>query len=327
MSARRSLLMAFRWVIFLLACVFLYVKLAGAKGIVATTGESSVALLVENRGIVSIVGLLMLANWWIESFKWRRLMIGVEVVGPWRAFMATIAGTSVGFVSVNRTGEFIGRVLFLAPENRISGGFATALGSIAQFVVTLVAGALGLLFLTVAGLPLPWPMGWISWALATLTTLVTMVALVLYGYPGLFRQVILLVPFARHFDAPSQVLARFERSELIVVLLLSAVRYLVFGLQFILLLRCFGTGLPAAHVFLGVPLIYLIATLIPSVMLTELGVRGSVAVAVFSPLGGEPSLVLLATSVLWMINVALPASVGSLILLFARIRVRAGTEA
>ena len=308
--------------IFLLACVFLYVKLAGAKGIVATTGDRSIAILVENRATLFIVGLLMLANWWLESFKWRRLMIGVETVRPWRAFLATIAGTSVGFVSVNRTGEFIGRVLFLAPENRFAGGFATALGSIAQFVVTLVAGALGLLILTLAVLPLPWPEGWISWALATLTTLVTVIALVLYSYPGLFRQVLLLVPYARRFERPSKVLARFDRGELLVVLLLSAMRYTVFGLQFVLLLRCFGTGVPVWSMVLGVPLIYLIAALIPSVMLTELGVRGSVAVAVLSPLGGDAGLVLLATSVLWMINVALPASVGSVILLFARIRTR-----
>ena len=73
---------------------------------------------------------------------------------------------------------------------------------------------------------------------------------------------------------------------------------------------------------LGVPLIYLITTLIPSAMLTELGVRGSVAVAVLSPLGGEAALVLLATTCLWLINVAMPASAGSLILLVARIRIR-----
>jgi uncharacterized membrane protein YbhN (UPF0104 family) len=123
------------------------------------------------------------------------------------------------------------------------------------------------------------------------------------------------------------VLARFGRGELLVVLLLSAMRYAVFGLQFVLLLGCFGAGVPVWSMVLGVPLIYLIATLIPSVMLTELGVRGSVAVAVLSPLGGDAGLVLLATSVLWMINVALPASVGSLILLLARIRTRPESDA
>lgn len=322
MSARRSLLMFFRWVIFLLAGVFLYVKLTGPKGIVATDGTRLLELLVANRGVLFTASLLMLVNWWIESGKWRLLMSGLEQVPPWRAFVATIAGTSVGFVSVNRTGEFIGRVLFLDPENRIAGSFATALGSIAQFVVTLSAGGVGLLVLTSSGFPLPWPMGWTSWVLATLTGLVITIALVLYLYPGLFRQLLLLVPFMHRFERASSVLSRFERSVLLGVLFLSAARYVLFTFQFVLLLHVFGSGVGAWAAVFGVPLVYLIATLIPSVMLTELGVRGSVAVAVFAPMGGDAAVVLLATTCLWMINVALPACVGSLLLLFARIRTR-----
>ncbi len=314
--------MVFRWGIFLLACVFLYAKLAGPKGIVATDGARLLALLAANRAVLLAVGVLMLLNWWVESGKWRLLMEGVERVRPWRAFVATIAGTSVGFVSVNRTGEFIGRVLFLAPENRIAGGFATALGSIAQFVITLLAGGIGLLTLTTAGFPLPWPAGWTSWMLATLTALVTAIALVLYLYPGLFRQVLLLAPFMHRFGQASAVLARFQRSQLLMVLLLSALRYALFTFQFVLLLHVFGAGIGLWAAVLGVPLVYLIATMIPSVMLTELGVRGSVAVAVFGPMGGDASIVLLATSCLWMINVALPACVGSLVLVSARIRTR-----
>jgi hypothetical protein len=107
---------------------------------------------------------------------------------------------------------------------------------------------------------------------------------------------------------------------LVQVLFLSTLRYLVFGAQFIMLLLAFGSGVDLSKALLGIPLVYLIATLIPTVMLTELGVRGSVALAVFGPLGGVDSAVLLATTCLWTINVALPACVGSVVLLLARIR-------
>lgn len=310
----------FRWGIFLLACVFLYVRLAGPKGIVATGGQELLEQLRMNVPVLLVVATLMLVNWLIEAVKWRHLLKGVEHVPLGRAFTATIAGTSVGFVSLNRTGEFLGRVLFLAPEHRVAGGFATALGSIAQFVITLVAGGIGLLLLAVLASPLPWQAGWISWALATLTSLVAFIALVLYFYPGLLRQLLLLLPFLHRFEQASGVLSRYQRSDLLNVLLLSVARYAVFGFQFVLLLRAFGAGVERVEAVLAVPLIYLIATLIPSVMLTELGVRGSVAMAVLAPLGADDALVLMATTCLWVINVALPASVGSLILLFARIR-------
>jgi hypothetical protein len=52
-------------------------------------------------------------------------------------------------------------------------------------------------------------------------------------------------------------------------------------------------------------------------MLTELGVRGSVSAALIP---GPDSLILLSTFLVWVINLALPALAGSVILLFARIR-------
>ncbi|HNR56226.1 MAG TPA: lysylphosphatidylglycerol synthase domain-containing protein [Flavobacteriales bacterium] len=314
--------MVFRWVIFLLACLFLYRALTGPKGIAALEGHRSMELLKLNWSGLLLVVLLMMANWWVESVKWRFLVRDVERVPPWRAFAATIAGTSVGFVSINRTGEFIGRVLFLEPEHRIAGGFATTLGSIAQFVVTLTFGGLGLLVLTLADRPLPWPGGWFSWALASLTAFATAVGLLWYLFPGMLRQHLLLLPFLHRFERASAILVRFRNDRLWSVLFLSGVRYALFTSQFILLLHLFTAEVDLSDALPGVPLIYLITTLIPSVMLTELGVRGSVAVAVLSPLGGAVTSILLATTCLWLINVALPACVGSVVLLVARIRIR-----
>lgn len=322
MSVGRTLLMVFRWGIFLLACVFLYVRLFGPKGILANTGSMpSMGSELPWTTIILCIGL-MFVNWAVEAVKWRLLVVRVERLSFLRAFSATIAGTSVGLVTVNRTGEFIGRVLFLAPEDRVSGSFASSLGSIAQFVVTLVFGGCGLVVLTLMDVPLPWPSGWISGMLATLTGLVTCTALILFLEPGLFRQLLLLVPFLRRFEAASNILSRYERSDLVTVLLLSGARYLIFGLQYVLLLKAFGAGIDAFTSMAAITVIYLIATLIPSIMLTELGVRGSVAIAVLEPLGVMGAIALIATSCLWMINVAAPACAGSLILLFAHIRTK-----
>ncbi|MEO8591497.1 MAG: lysylphosphatidylglycerol synthase domain-containing protein [Flavobacteriales bacterium] len=321
----RTLLLFFRWGIFLLACLFLYTHLSADKSRQAldallhppTNGMVQWALLLTSA--------LMLANWGVESYKWRWLMRPVERVGPWRALVATIAGTSVGFVTPNRTGEFLGRVLFLAPENRVRGGFATALGSIAQFVVTLVLGGLALLAMQLFHRPLPWPSGWIPAMLVSLTALVSIGALVLYLYPGLLRQLLLQLPFLKRMEKASAVLSAYARHELLVVLLLSLLRYAVFAGQFVLLLRAFGAGGTLFNTVLAIPVVYLISTLVPTMMLTELGVRGSVAVAMFAPLGGMEGDVLLATTVLWLINIVLPALVGSGILLVARIRTKQRT--
>lgn len=266
------------------------------------------------------VFLLMLLNWWIESYKWRMLMAPVEAIRPLRAFLATIAGTSVGLVTINRTGELLGRILFLSPGNRIRGGFSTALGSVAQFVVTLLVGGVGLILLINSGLPLAWNNPWLSRVLVTLTAFAVVAALTLYLSPGVFRQVLVHLPILKRLERASMVLDQHTPRELRLVLLLSAARYVVFGSQFIWLLVGFGAGLPVTSLAIAIPVVYLIATLVPTLMLTELGVRGTVAVSVLGPMGASDPAVLLAVTSLWAINVALPACVGSVILLLARVR-------
>ena len=322
MSTGRTLLMVLRWGIFLLACSFLYVRLFGPKGIVASGGLSSIA--TGELGwtvLVPVIGLMFL-NWGIEAVKWRLLLRRVERLTVVRSFIAVIMGTSIGLITVNRTGEFLGRVLLLAPEHRVSGSFASSLGSIAQFVVTLLFGGLGLLVLAMGEGSLPWPAGWVSTMLATLTALITFIVLVLYLNPGLFRQLLMLIPLMHRFERASVILAQYERSDLLMVLVLSAARYGVFAFQYIMLLHALGAITPSVEQLASIGVIYLIATLIPSILLTELGVRGSVALAVLEPLGAGSAPVLLATSLLWLINVAAPACAGSVLLLFARIRTK-----
>lgn len=319
------MLQAFRWVIFLLACGFLYTQLQADKGTQLIEALRAWPWADRTGALVMATFLLVFANWGVEAAKWRILVERTERIGYWRAFIATVAGTSIGFVTPNRTGEFVGRVLFLAPEHRVQAGFATVLGSIAQFVVTMVAGCLGLLALILKGGSLPWDDGWYSSAMASLSALVATGCLVLYLYPRLLRQLLMLLPFLHRWEKPSAVLASMAQRELFVVLALSALRYTVFTGQFILLCIAFGSGISAWSALLAIPVVYLVSTLVPTVLLTELGVRGSAAVAFLVPLGGQEAPVLLATTVLWTFNLVVPAAIGSVLLVTARIRTRSAS--
>jgi hypothetical protein len=314
--------MLFRWGIFLLACGFLYDQLIDIKGTQAMDGLR--ALWHHGQGLPLLVLMLigMVLNWTVESVKWRVLMRPVERIDAWRAFLGTIAGTSLALVTPNRTGEFIGRVLFLRPEARVAGAFATALGSMSQFAVTLIMGSAGLLFLLFAEVHLPWTTSpWITGVLSSLTLLVVVGTLVVYFHPQLVGQLLLMVPLLRSLHRPAQVLSQVPTAALRWVLTLSALRYLVFAGQFVGMLWWLEVQVPLPVMVAAVTVIYLVSTLIPTMLLTELGVRGSVAVGILAPLGGDAALVLLATFSVWAINLVLPALAGSVILLFSPIRV------
>lgn len=266
------------------------------------------------------IGLLMLVNWGLEAAKWRLLMRPVEALAAPRAFLAVLAGTSISLITPNRTGEFVGRVLFIRPEARIEAAAFTVLGSIAQALMTFLAGAIGLLALVAGHHPLPLQEGWTIGLLASVTVAFTAAAAVLFLFPGLLRHLFDLLPALRRFDARFRPLQEQPRARLLAVLGLSALRYAVFIGQGVLAFGLFAPEVPAGHVVLAMPVVYLLATLVPTVMLTDLGVRGSVAVFMFAPLGGAAAGVLSATSVVWTINVLLPALCGALVLLVARIR-------
>lgn len=309
---RRTLLLL-RWGVFFLSFAFLYARLRDGAGLSSYGARSDEAGLTAT---LAVVLALMLMNWGLESRKWRLLVRGLEPISISRSFMATIAGTAIGLITPNRVGEFAGRVLFLSPEHRIAGAFATVVGSIAQFVVTVSLGMLGFIAMILTTGPDradPLAIAWVG-----LGALVAAAALLLYFNPPLLHALVARLPLVRRWERHAAVLDRFSSVELRIVLLLSLARYAVFTTQFILLLHAFA-GMRIGEAITTIPVVFLIGTLIPTVMLTELGVRGSVAVAFFNS-GAHDTAIIMATTALWLVNIALPAAVGAVLLLVARIR-------
>jgi hypothetical protein len=102
--------------------------------------------------------------------------------------------------------------------------------------------------------------------------------------------------------------------------LLSIIRYLIFSTQFYLALRLMGIHFTVFQCMMVIPVIYLALAAIPTVALTELGVRGSVSVFLFGLLAGANGLdagatlaVVSASTLIWLINIALPSLAGVLV--------------
>ncbi len=311
---RRTLLLV-RWGVFAAACAFLYLRIAGGQGMDRPWAFWRGSADPVPWGMFVAVGALMLLNWAIEARKWQLLMRPVQRIGFLRSYTATMAGTSIGLITPNRVGEFAGRVLFLDPEHRVQGSFATLLGSIAQFVVTLLVGGVALLFgryLWHTGSDALQPWSVVVWS----ALLIGCAAVFLYFSPGAFARLLLAIPWLRRFERHAHVLDTIDRRTLVHVFALSLLRYAVFTLQFALVLEALAS-VALMQSFMAVPVVFLVTTLVPTTALTELGIRGSVA-ATFIP--GEAPGIVLSTGFIWLVNIVLPAVAGSVILLVARIR-------
>ncbi|MBU1368350.1 MAG: flippase-like domain-containing protein [Bacteroidetes bacterium] len=265
--------------------------------------------------------LLMPVNLWLETLKWRFLVDKLEKLKLNKAFTAVLSGISVSMFMPNRVGDYLGRVFILEKGNPVKGVLITMIGSLAQLLVTMLMGGLALLFylpkVTLFAEPLPD----LFFAGIVVLVFVLLVAGVLLFFNINLVYVItkklfpkkgpVLLPYVEVFNY-------YNHKQLAVVLGLSVLRYLVFSFQFILFLWAFKLSIVYIDAFILVALSYLLITLIPTVALSELGVRGSVSVYLFSAWYAAQQLdtiglntsVFAASTAVWVVNIAFPALLG-----------------
>jgi hypothetical protein len=111
----------------------------------------------------------------------------------------------------------------------------------------------------------------------------------------------------------------YTSKELLKVLIISFLRYVVFSLQFYWLLRIFGIEMDFIHAMMVISVIYLTVTIVPTVALAEVGIRGSLSIYIIRKylvvtgiLIADYELMIFASStVLWLINIVVPAIIGT----------------
>jgi hypothetical protein len=111
----------------------------------------------------------------------------------------------------------------------------------------------------------------------------------------------------------------YRQNELQEVLSYSLLRYLVFSVQFYILLQFYGIDIPIPTAAMLIFLTFFIQTAIPSTGFGELAVRGGTAAFLFQSYSHNLSGIIAASYTLWIINVLLPGLIGGVILVFARI--------
>ncbi len=97
-------------------------------------------------------------------------------------------------------------------------------------------------------------------------------------------------------------------------IVLTLFRFIVFNLQLFAVFMVFNIEIPFTDFIQLSPVYFLFITLIPSFILADIGIRGSVAMLVFSGANSPEPMVLTAILILWLFNVVAPAITGSWIL-------------
>jgi hypothetical protein len=237
---------------------------------------------------------LMGLNWFIESIKWKFALKNIQKISLKTAISSVLAGISTGIFTPNRVGEFVGKIFFLEEDNREKAISVNIIASYSQLLVTILLGTFALL-------------------VASSSVLILVVVFLVVMYINITRIINwsinkLNISFLGKVEFTN-------KTDLGILFLFSLFRYLVFLVQFIVSLKLVGININLFVSIKSIATYYLYLAAIPTYAWSELGVRGAIAVKVFDTLSHNPLQTLTASSILWIINIAVPALLGLFFLL------------
>ena len=269
----------------------------------------------DNYLSVFIVFIMMFLNWLLEAIKWRFMISKIETVSLFKSFIAVFSGITVSAFTPNRVGEYAGRVFCLEKADRIQAVLITVIGSMAQLLTTIFFGVVGILFLP-SFMPdfakILYSTEFIYPVFVFVLLLLNTLLVILFFNTPLLSTMLSKIRFLNKYEKYSSVFSFYSAEELSKILLLSVSRYIVFTTQFFILLQVFSVEIVYADAIVLITSMLFVLSVIPTIAITEIGVRGSVALFLFGLLSMNTVGIISATFLMWIINLLLPALIGTI---------------
>ena len=262
----------------------------------------------EIIAVISVVLLLMLVNWGLEAFKWRRLLREIERLSIWQAIESVFCGLTWAIFTPNRIGEYGGRVFFLSPKRRIIGVVAMAVGNIGQMVLTNIFGAISLCIFIYRFVPLDYRL---NYALMVLSAMFCLFFLIFYFNIRWLNGLLLSMKFTRKYKKFYSILGRYQKKELFKILMFCLARYVVFSTQYFIMFYWLIPDIHYLDILMMVCILFFVQSTLPSLDLFDIGVRSVTASYFFSFVTKQDVAVIACTASIWLINIIIPAILGS----------------
>jgi len=251
--------------------------------------------------------LLLPANIGIEARKWQLLTATAMPVKYWRALYSVLSGIAASIITPNRIGEYPARILMLRQSKNTRLISVSVLGACAQLLCLMMAGVAGLIYYCFRNPEM------LHLAVLGITVVFTILLGMLYFSFERWAPRIEHIRFFRKLHMWARLLHRFTPREQWTILGISILRFIVFTIQYWLLLRWQGIPIPLGEGSLLCALFFWAMAIIPTITLAELGIRGTVSVFLFASFTQNTAGIAAATFILWCINLVLPALAGAVI--------------
>lgn len=240
-------------------------------------------------------------NWIFEILKWKNLVKTIQKINFNRAARQTFAALTVSLATPGRIGDYGAKALFFKKGNRKKILLLNLFSNLAQLFVTVIFGIIGII-----------------------------VCANRYEIPvsgnGVFILAagIILIPILIYFLKNKEWFKGFSIKKILLffqqlpsrikvtVLLFSVIRYLTFSTMFYVLLFFFGAEIKISAAFQLIFTTYLLVSVLPSLLIFDVVIRGGVALWLFSFEGVSEYIILSTVFFMWIFNFILPSLIGSI---------------
>lgn len=251
---------------------------------------------------VIILLFLSVFNWFFEILKWRYLVQNVTSISLFDATKQSLAALTASLFTPNRIGDYAAKAIYYKSSERRKILLLNLLSNMIQMTVTTIFGILGISFFIYIYNPE-----------------------ISYHKLGRFLIILVIISSFTIIGAKQKHLniKGFSISRIITFItnipriihfksaLLSVMRYLIFSFQFYFLLTIFGIDVSYENAMIAITTMYFLASIIPSVFIFDVIIKGSVALYVFDIVGVNNLTILSIITLMWILNFVLPSIIGS----------------
>jgi hypothetical protein len=310
-------------IVFIILAFSIYRQIKRQPDWEVSTAQLQQAFNSDLKWLLLLVIILMLVNWGLEARKWQLALRNLQKLSFVKAFKATFTGSTMASFTPNRTGEYVGRILYIEEGKRLQAVSLTLICSMAQLQITLYSGLAGLWFfkrsfgsvVTDDYSSTLW-MNMLFYGVLTVSLVLTLFYFRLAWLIKLVHRWTGNAKFMRYIT----VLEDCNATILLRILSLSGGRYLVFIVQYYLLFTLFGVEVNWWQTLQSVSVLFLVLAILPSfTFLTDLGIRWKAGIEIVQLYSSNTIGIFAAAFTIWLVNLIIPALIGSLLILGIRI--------
>lgn len=301
----------FKFLVATLAIGYLVYEIAYQRDISKLMSAYNSSMLSKPFWLVLVI-LLMPVNWMLETYKWQQLLRQHMQLRFKDAFRGVLMGVSVGLFTPNGIGGFGGRMLVVPKRMRQYAASTSIVSSLSQLAITITIGGACLLFY-ISDLLVP-EHRILAYVIAFVTVVVGYFAY--FQLPRITTLLFSRIKWFNRYERFVQSLGLVSKKTLLRAYLVSLTRYLVFCFQLIVVIYLVSDWEQVFKLEFAalIPVNYYIQTIIPTIALSEIGVRSFVLGMLFEP-HLLPIDLIAASFLIWIVNLIIPGLVGLVVLL------------